>query len=135
MGSDHTGCVRAFHILSEAWYADANLKGSDVLDEISLGFYAPEGGTSGEMCIRWTRLGGTVTPQLTVFDDAWSALAQFKDVLDKFAELDSTNPPPSKIAEVLLACGFKDMTARTSPYPAKLDKLREYDRPCAAAPR
>ena len=106
----HDGCRRGFHWLSKAWYAEATLRGSETIDEIMLGFYASEGGTTGEMCIRWEDCAGKSTPRLIVFNDAWDALACFRDVIEALADLDSTDPPPEEIALLLLECGFADLT-------------------------
>lgn len=115
----HEGHVRTFTILSQSWYADASAiaerraPGGDVMQ---IGFSAPEGGTSGEFCIRWKPLDRQIVPQLQAFDDSWSALAGFSDVLAKLAEVDGTNPTVDQVAEILKSCGVVDATERTSPY-------------------
>ena len=134
----HDGCFRGFHHLSQAWYADANLRGSDVIvDEISLGYYHPDGSCGMEMCIRWIRIGSQVYAKLEVFNDAWLVLAGFKDVIDGLAAWNDKSPAPERVAELLINCGFKDLTARESPYPKKPagKPPLEYDRPCASQPR
>ena len=129
MNRNHVGCIRGFHHLSKAWYGPANLKNSEVIDEITLGLYHPDGGTSGEMSIRWSDLGGKSVPRLVVFNDAWSALAQFKDVIKTLAAWDSDDTTPSEVAAVLTECGFTDLTAVDSPYPDTPRGLRVEDRP------
>lgn len=110
---DHTGCKRGFTQLSKAWYADANLRGSDTIDEITMGFYHPEGGTTGEFSIKWKELAGKVPPRLEAFDDGWSALNKFRDVLDKMAEVDDDNITPNEMNKVLIDLGIEDMTPIT----------------------
>ena len=89
MINKHEGDVRQFRWLSQAWYGEANLgRQRRLVDEIMIGMYSPEGGTSGEFAIRWTDLGGKPVPMLCAFDDSWSALQHFGDVLAKLAEVD-----------------------------------------------
>lgn len=114
----HEGDFRGFTILSQSWYADSNLSPAERkngVDEILFGLFAPEGGTSGELSIRWKPLQGKAVPQLQAFDDSWSALATFADLLPKLAELDNTQPTVEQVAAVLMSCGFVDMTERRNP--------------------
>lgn len=123
---DHTECKRKFINLSRAWYGDANLRGSEVLDEITIGFYHPDGGTTGEFTIRWIELGGEITPMLCSYDDSWDALWQFRDVLKKMVAKDGENPSPTEMCELLESCGIEDATPTKSPYgddPAKPRQL------------
>lgn len=41
---DHSDCKRQFIQLSRAWYGPSNLLNSDILDEITMGFYHKDGG-------------------------------------------------------------------------------------------
>lgn len=113
---DHSECKRQFTQLSRAWYADANLRGSEVKDEITIGYYHLGGGTTGEFCIRWIELSKRPTPMLNAFEDSWSALWNFRDVLEKLADLDSENPTPEEICKVLVSCDVEDRTPEKSPY-------------------
>lgn len=117
----HDGCVKQFIILSQAHYADACLTASERsrgIDEITFGFYHPGQGSTGEMTIHWhdLRAHHPPVPRLEAFDDSWSALSQFKDVIDKLAELDDTSPTVAQVAEVLTQCGFIDNTPRKEPH-------------------
>jgi len=109
---NHNGDIRGFYHLKESWYAEANFKNRDFIDEVMLGFYDPKGGTSGEFAIKWHMLNEKEVPCLECFDDAWHALCEFKDVLEKLAELDSLNPTPKEVCQLLLNLGFKDLTER-----------------------
>ena len=67
--------IRGFHILSQAWYADANLRGkfpAKFLDDVTFGMFDEDndGGTTGEMSLKWYELGGKVVPKLECFSDA-----------------------------------------------------------------
>ena len=105
-----TDCKRQFIQLSRAWYAGANLRGGEVIDEITMGFYHKDGGTTGEFTIRWIELSGSETPMLCCFDGSWHAMWQFRDVLEKMAEIDGTNPTPNEICRILVSCGVADNT-------------------------
>lgn len=132
--SRHEGDVRQFSIMSQSWYFESNMdpvRRAAGEDEITIGFYCADGGTSGEFSIRWERLNGVLTARLKAFEDSWSALAQFGDVLEKLAALDSTNPDVGTVVEALLRCDVVDATPRVSPYtatklaPEEIDRLAE----------
>ena len=108
----HDGAYRGFMQLSKAWYADANLRGANYRDEVMFGFYYEDGGTSGEMGVRWVDIGSEkhLTPILRVYDDAWDALNECKDVIEKMAEVDGDDISPEQFCDILLSCGFKDLT-------------------------
>jgi len=123
--SKHEGDERRFVILAQAWYGDVTTRDrKNGEDEITMGYYCPEGGTSGEFTIKWRELNGRMVPRLQAFDDSWSALAGFADVIEGLRKLDDTNPTVEQVAEVLLACGVKDDTPRESPYKPAGDDVR-----------
>ncbi len=107
---NNDGVFRGFTQLSRCWYANANLKNTDLIDDVTFGFYHEEGGCSGEMSMRWKELSGAIIPYLKVYDDGWSALNEFKDILPHLADVDDLNIPPEDFCQILLDCGFKDMT-------------------------
>ena len=114
---NHNGDIRGFYHLSESWYAEASLKNTTYIDEVMLGFYPVNGrGTSGEFAIRWMILNNRKVPYIECFDDSWHTLNEFKDVIEKLAEIDGLNATPKKICHLLLSLGFKDMTPRETPY-------------------
>jgi len=106
---DHTGMERAFIWSSRAWYAEA----AKCTGEISLGMYAKDDGTTGEMSIKWRDLGDRRVPRLECFDDGWHALSTFSDLLDELGKMDDENPTEEEVIDVLLRCGFADHTAYT----------------------
>lgn len=113
MGKDHTGMVRGFYWHSQAWYGSTVPVGRDnATDCINIGFYDPDGGTTGEFSITWHVLGSGVHPRLNVFDDAWHALAQMPDLISALADMDSTDPSPAEVAALLVGFGFRDLTRR-----------------------
>ncbi|MFA7287452.1 MAG: hypothetical protein WC055_01085 [Melioribacteraceae bacterium] len=113
---DHSDCKRQFIHLSRAYYGPSNLLHSDIIDEITMGFYHKDGGTTGEFSIKWIKLAGREVPKLCAFDDSWDALFKFKDVLRRMAELDDENPTPEEICMLLSSCSIEDVTPTKSPY-------------------
>jgi len=109
---DHSSDKRKFTHLSESWYGKENLARSEKIDSVTMGFYCEDGGTSGEFTIVWIELGGRIVPQLRAFDDSWSALWGFRDVLEEMSNRDDENITPKQLCEILIKCGVKDNTQR-----------------------
>jgi len=118
---DHEGDIKQYIITSQAWYASTALNTTDHVDDVNFGFYSPRGGTSGEMSVCWHNLGEKweggnkvihVAPRLECYNDAWHALAQFKDVIDAMAEVDDQDITPQEFCHLLERCGFVDATKR-----------------------
>lgn len=108
---DHEGDLRQYTFVSEAYYAEsaAATRSRDIVDEVSFGFYSPDGGTSGEMVMEWINLGEQwrngekviqVSPRLRCFNDAWDALAHLKDVIDALAEVDDQDISPKEFCQL-----------------------------------
>lgn len=104
--TDHSECKRGFYHVSKSIYADGKTWKNGEFDEITMGFYHPDGGTTGEFCITWTQLG----PQLRVFDDAWSALSGFSDLLGVLATHDGESLTPEAVITLLKELGIEDET-------------------------
>jgi hypothetical protein len=110
---------RAFYHRNASWYADAlrrNGTSRDV-DEVNFGIYHDEGGTSGEMSMRWHNLQANRPPaaRLECFEDAFAALASMPDVIAALGEQDGKEIQPEEFCALLLKLGFKDETNRTAP--------------------
>lgn len=110
---DHNGCIRGYHRTSKAWYAKAKER-----IEVRFGMFAEEGGTSGDITMEWVDLGlmDGLTARLKCFEDGWSALALFTDLIQKMGEFDSQKIQEEEFVKMLDECGFKDMTAYKDPY-------------------
>lgn len=108
---DHKECTKGFSQLSKAWYGEVNLKNAKYSDQITIGFYHPDGGTTGEFEIRWEELGGKLTPKLTAYDDSWDALSKMPELISKLADLDERDVSPDDFSMVLREIGFEDFTA------------------------
>lgn len=109
----HEGMIKGFTQLSRAWYGKVNLQNANYIDDVTFGFYAPEGGTTGEMSVRWVYLGGRYVPELTIYSDAWSALANMHDLIDLLGQYDDADSSPEEFCKYLLDCGFQDLTEET----------------------
>ena len=88
------------------YYISALFTAPDATDEIYFGLYSPDGGTSGEMCMRWYQLGAENAPRLEAYDDAWSALATMPDLIAELAKRDNWNITPAAFCEILIELGF-----------------------------
>lgn len=115
MKNKHDGCVRGFHHYRAAWYGKVGNLGRDVVDEINIGMYHPEGGTTGEFSVKWEELSGEVVARLNVYNDGWNALAHFGDALARMAALDGPTIAPEVFCELLVSCGVVDLTDRKTP--------------------
>ncbi|KFX56134.1 hypothetical protein FDC50_10245 [Clostridium botulinum] len=110
MKNKHAGMIKGFTQLSKAWYGEPSLRGADYIDSVHFGFYGTEGGTTGEVSVKWINLSGKIVPQLTIFSDTWSALSQFHDLIDLLGKHDNEDPTPEQFCKFLLHCGFVDRT-------------------------
>ena len=109
--------VRGFTHVSRAWYASSWLSTTNLIDEIVFGLYFPDGGTSGEMTVKWSMLAGRPTAKLNVFHDAWMALSQMPDLVAALGALPEreSNITPSQFTALLLSLGFTDLTETVNP--------------------
>jgi|APSaa5957512576_1039674.scaffolds.fasta_scaffold23816_3 hypothetical protein len=108
MNKEHRG----YHHTGEAWYASASLKGQEYTDNITVGFYPPDGNTKGEFSIEWVTIAFKPTPILRSYDDSWKALQHCTDLIEKMAEVDNQNITPKEFCKILDGLGFKDLTKR-----------------------
>ena len=107
----HEGGVRQFIQVSKAWYANTSLGDRNkTLDVFNIGIYFEEGGTTGEFSVVWEELCGKFTPRLKCFDDGWSALNEFSDLIKKLALVDGQDISPDQFGEILLTIGIEDRT-------------------------
>lgn len=107
---DHSGCRRAFHWSTKAYHHCPSGQ-----PEVIFGMFHTDGSTSGEMAMRWEKLGNRLVPQLQVFNDAWSALALFPDLIERLGNLTERPLLEEEFVELLLDCGFEDITQYESP--------------------
>ncbi len=112
---DHRGCKRGFIHMSAAWWGASQGRYQREKDKVRIGFYRPDGSTTGEFYIGWELLCGSLIPRLYVFDDAWSALFNFGDMLKSMADADDQNVSPEEFCKMLVALGIEDLTPREQP--------------------
>ncbi len=106
----HKGCSRGYHRSSKAWYAKFN--NTDRI-RVQFGMYAKDGSTSGEMSVEWVLLDNNLCARLKSFEDGWSALALFTDLIQKLGEVDNQLIQEVDFCKILDDCGFKDLTSYT----------------------
>jgi hypothetical protein len=110
VGKNNNEYKRKFIHTSRAWYAESALFHETVVDSIYIGLYSSKGDTEGEFSIEWVELTGMLCPKLIAYDDAWSVLYDFKDVLKKMADVDDCNITPDEMRLTLISCGVEDAT-------------------------
>lgn len=106
--------------LKRAWYADANLpalRKDGILDQVTVGLYAADGGCSGEMCMAWHWLVGSEAgvARLEAFNDSFALLGrpEFKRMVGRLAKLPkpaADRLDPAGFCALLAECGFEDAT-------------------------
>jgi|GEM_PF-2977409 hypothetical protein len=102
---DHTGCIRAYSRASKTYYANKN----DRL-RVDFGMYMPGDGSSGECAMEWIDLNGTLCARLKAFEDSWSALSLFTDLIQEMGKVDGNEIQEPEFCKMLDKCGFKDIT-------------------------
>src|SRR5208337_1357859 len=118
------GDYRGFVHAGEAYYSRIIDFSGDTVDEVCFGLSCGDGGTHGEMTMKWSPLSGKIIPLLHVYDDAWGVLASFTDLLAELAKVSCSfmgdkRITPKEFCAILIRCGFKDDTVREDPRPAK----------------
>lgn len=115
--TDHKGCIRGYHRSSKAWYAKGNLNENV---HVNFGMYDEGGeGTSGAMMMEWICLSNALYARLECFEDSWSSLSLFTDLIQKMGEVDSAAIQEEQFCKMLDECGFKDLTAYKDPEEGK----------------
>lgn len=98
------GCKRAYIRSSKVHYAQFSPRETE---KVMVGMYHPEGGTSGEFEFEWVGKG---CARLKAFEDSWSALWLFKDLLEKMSEIDSEKIQEPEFCQLLDSLGIIDIT-------------------------
>lgn len=101
----HIDCIRGYHRYNKSWYAQPNEKIT-----VGFGLYHKDGGTSGEMSMAWYELGKDLCARLESFEDSWSVLSTFPDLIEELSKVDSGLIQEEDFVEILNKCGFKDLT-------------------------
>ena len=105
---NHDGGKRAYIRSSKAYYASSLKEKVSVM----IGIYYAEGGTSGEFEVEFIELRNDkpLAARLKAFDDSWSALWLFKDLLEKMAEIDGQEIQEPEFCQLLDSLGIIEIT-------------------------
>ncbi len=112
--------MKGFYVLTESYYFSPSVLGKNITEQIMIGDYDPDGGTSGEFSIRWFLLSGpTISPKIEMFNDSWQLLREYAWFFDALSlvssgQMDGVDVSPGEIITILKAHGFKDLTQRKS---------------------
>ena len=85
------------------------------VNEILLGLQCREGGTLGELAVRWYILGGKPALRLEVFDEAWpvTQTPTFAAFIEELTQMSRRHAPtPDEVSALLIAHGFTDQSDR-----------------------
>lgn len=108
--SDSENMVFGYSILSESFYFNSLKNFKDHKEEIHIGYYCLEGGTTGEFSLGWSEIDGNLKMKATVFSDGYNAFSEFLVVFNDFT--DTPNPTPEIVLMALKKHGAKDFTKR-----------------------
>ena len=109
---NHNETKRGFYITNESWYFSPSLLNPDENFEILIGMFDEDGSATGEFKVVWVDISGKSTPKLEAFNDSWSALLEFPDVLQFMKDVDSERVSPREFALKLVSFGVSDLTKR-----------------------
>lgn len=108
--------MKGFTVFTEAWWAESQRPQEGAAEEIMVGDYDPDGGTTGEFAVRWYNLQGRLTPRVEMFHDSWQLFREWPEFFDALAHISYFSAQPEYFRVWLEAQGFKDMTPRENPY-------------------
>lgn len=110
----HEGDKKGFTQLSKTSYGETILnKEKNVKDIVTIGFYAEEGGTSGEFEIRWEVFKEgykeiICVPKLEIFNDAWSSLSNMPELIKFLGRNDNKNITADELCSFLEYSGYEN---------------------------
>lgn len=84
----------------------------DIIKRYSVGFYYPDGGTTGEFMVNLIVLRKFVAPRIEVFDDGCGALLQFTDLVDALYEhsgMKDHSTTPEEMDAIFASCNIKKL--------------------------
>lgn len=85
------------------------------VNEILLSLQCTEGGTLGELAVRWYMLGDKPALRLEVFDEAWpiTQTPTFVAFIEELTQMSRHHAPtPNEVSALLIAHGFTDQSDR-----------------------
>ncbi len=87
------------------YYKNTHIQDGEWEAEIMMALHSPEGGVQGEFAMRWSMLGGKLTPQLQAYSDSWIVLSCMSDLIDILAEHDD-DITPEELIQILESLDF-----------------------------
>jgi hypothetical protein len=99
----------SFYQYSRQKYSHVSLP-SGVLDELMIGVYHKEGGTSGEFSIKKMIIGGKFSLELCMFDDSWKLIPYLTDFFSLIAKCEDISL--TYVVLKLVEIGFVDLSDR-----------------------
>jgi hypothetical protein len=106
-GEDFSGYHRRYvHMKGELGGKTSNLVG-----RVMFGYRDNKsGGVPGEISMNWQVLDHEIVPFLKCWNDGWSSLASFPEVIAWLGERNDENITPQQFCQFLQSCGFVDET-------------------------
>jgi hypothetical protein len=98
---------REYHVNSESY-----CRVMGIVAAVTFGLYGKGGGTVGQLCVFWVKLGHEVTPQLQAYGDSWQVLATFADLLSRMGEVTAQTFSAEDFCQLLQDCGFTHRPAQ-----------------------
>lgn len=115
-GTRHEGCYRGFVWGGGSWNSSVIFPLGDVQDDITIGLYHEDGGTTGEFSIEFDTLNNSAVPHLSAYDDSWDVLVNhYSDLLRWLSEHDGKNISPEDVVQALKDLGVQDNTQYKKP--------------------
>lgn len=108
--SDSENMVFGYSILSESFYFNSIKNFKNNKEEINIGYYCLEGGTTGEFSLCWIEIEDKLKMKANIFSDGYNAFSEFLVSFNDFAE--TLNPTPEIVLMALKKHGAKDFTKR-----------------------
>lgn len=97
----YKGCFRGYYRDSKSVYSLNTI-------QVTFGMYHPQSKRGNEMVMKWVDLEGKYVAKLECFEDAFTMLKLFSDVVEKLSETNLITE--EEFCELLEDCGFEDLT-------------------------
>lgn len=101
--------VKGFYQFSKSSYYEALKNNMDYIEQFNIGLYYPSGGCVCEFSVTWVMLGEQVVANLSMYDDAWEHIDEFKDLLLALKEI-GNHAQPTDIISKLIELGYENQT-------------------------
>ena len=99
---------KGFYRVSRQPYADTFLDSKDLFEHFNIVQQIPNDGVEYEFGISFYKLQGTDAARLEIFEDAFVALNNNRELLDALST--TRNISPDDLQDMLLRLGYKDLS-------------------------